>query len=97
MLREGRDVLFLLCNIDKEYTYVSRWFNLCFTRFDIFGERLSLYDIVVEDEVTQTMVGAGSNCAIDEPRSSSKRHRPIQIDMLCCYILGFQLLKCCII
>jgi hypothetical protein len=90
----------VLLNIDKEnkgYTCVSQWFNVCLAGFDTFRKRLTLDDVVVEDEVNQAGVGAEFNCAIDEHRLSSRRHRPRQIDMLCCHILGFQLLKCCII
>jgi hypothetical protein len=63
----------VLYNIDKEnkeYTYVSRWFNICHNGFDTFKERLTLENIVKENRATQAR--AGCNRAIDEPQSSSK-------------------------
>jgi hypothetical protein len=62
----------MLCNIDKEnkgYTYMSWWFNVCCIRLETLEERLTLDDVVVEDEATQTGVGDGSSHAIDEPES----------------------------
>jgi hypothetical protein len=62
----------VLRNIDEEnegYTYMSRWFNVFCTRLVTFGKRLTLDDVVTEDEATQTGVEDGSSCAIDEPKS----------------------------
>jgi len=72
MLREGRKATFVLCNIDEEnkgYTYMSRRFNACCARLETFKERLTLDDVVTEDEATQTRAGDGSSHAIDEPES----------------------------
>jgi hypothetical protein len=49
----------VLRNIDEEnegYTYMSRWFNVFCTRLVTFGKRLTLDDVVTEDEATQTGV-----------------------------------------
>jgi hypothetical protein len=62
----------VLYNIDEEnkgYTYMSQWFNVCCTRLETFKERLTLDDVVAEDEATQTRAGDGSSHAIDEPES----------------------------
>ena len=75
MLRKGRKVIFVLCNIDEEnkgYTYMFRWFNVCCIRFETFEERLTLDDVVAEDEATQIGAGDGSSHAIDEPESFSR-------------------------
>jgi len=75
MLQEGRKATFVLCNIDeenKEYTYMSRWFNVCCIRLETFEERLTLDDVVTENDVTQKGAGDGSNHAIDEPESFSQ-------------------------
>lgn len=56
MLREGREAAFYLCNTNKEsevHIVKSQWLNVCCTGLDTFGERLSLDDVVVENEVTQ--------------------------------------------
>ena len=66
----------MLCNIDEEhgrYTYASRWFNVFYNGLDNFGLRLTLDNVVAEEEVTKA--GAGCSRAIDEPRSSSRRCR----------------------
>jgi hypothetical protein len=54
---------------------VSRWFNR--NGLDTSGEKLTLDDVVGEDEVNQAGAGAGTGCshAIDKPRSSNKCHR----------------------
>jgi hypothetical protein len=60
----------MLCNIDEGnewYTYASQWFNVCHNELDIFGEGLTLKDIMAEDEVTK--VGVGCSRAIDKPGS----------------------------
>jgi hypothetical protein len=75
MLREGRKATSVLCNIDEEnkgYTYMSWWFNVCCTRLKTFEERLTLDDVVAEDEATQIGAGDGSSHAIDEPESFSR-------------------------
>ena len=48
---------------------MSRWFNICCIRLETFEERLTLDDVVTEDEATQTRAGDGSSHAIDEPES----------------------------
>jgi len=48
---------------------MSWWFNVCCIRLETLEERLTLDDVVVEDEATQTGVGDGSSHAIDEPES----------------------------
>jgi hypothetical protein len=76
LLQEGREVVSVLCNIDEEhgrYTYASRWFNVFYNGLDNFGLRLTLDNVVAEEEVTKA--GAGCSRAIDEPRSSSRRCR----------------------
>ena len=40
---------------------MSRWFNICCIRLETFEERLTLDDVVTENEVTQKGVGDGSN------------------------------------
>ena len=55
MLREGQEAASVLCNIDKEnegYTYMSPWFNVCCTRLETFGERLTLDDVMEKNEFT---------------------------------------------
>jgi hypothetical protein len=67
-----------LRNTDEEikvHTVVSRWFNVCCTGLDNFGEKLTLDDVVAEDKATQTGAGAGSSCATHELGSSSRRRR----------------------
>jgi len=51
---------------------VSCWINLCHTGLKTFGDKLTLDDILVEDETTQVGVGAGSGRATNEPGSSSR-------------------------
>jgi hypothetical protein len=75
MLHEGREIISVLYNIDKEnegYNYVSWWFDVCRIGFKTFGERLTLDDVVVQDEATQTGAGDGPNRAINEHGSSSR-------------------------
>jgi len=48
---------------------MSQWFNVFCTRLVTFGKRLTLDDVVTEDEATQTRVEDRSSCAIDEPKS----------------------------
>ena len=55
MLWEGRKAISVLCNIDEEnigYTEMSRWFNVCCIRLETFEERLTLDDVVAEDDAT---------------------------------------------
>jgi hypothetical protein len=62
----------MLCNIEEEnegYTYMFWWFNVCCPILETFGERLTLDNVVAKDEATQTEVGDGSICALDEPES----------------------------
>jgi hypothetical protein len=54
MLREVREATFYLCNINKEsevHTIMSLWLNVCYTRLDTFGKRLTFDDVMAEDEV----------------------------------------------
>jgi len=72
MLWEGQKAISVLCNIDEEnkgYTYMFWWFNVCCIRLETFKERLTLDDVVAEDEATQTGAGDGSSHAIDESES----------------------------
>ena len=76
LLREGWEAASYLYITDEEnkvYTVASRWLNISRTRFETFGERLSLDDFVVEDKTTRA--GAGSSRATNESRSSSRRRR----------------------
>jgi len=50
-------------------------FNVCHTRLEIFGERLTLDNTTVEGEATLTGVGPESGRAIDVSESSSKQRR----------------------
>jgi hypothetical protein len=60
---------------DDEHThyYASFWFKICHTTLELLGEMLSLYDIVLEDETTQT----SKSHVIDEFGSSTRcrKHR----------------------
>jgi len=51
---------------------MSRWLNICRTGLDIFREWLTLDDVMAGDKATYIGVGAGSSCATNVPRSSSK-------------------------
>ena len=78
MLRKGQNVVSYLCSIDKEsevHTVASRWLNACCTGLETFEEKLTLDDVMVEDEATQAGARAGSGCATDEPESSSRQRR----------------------
>ena len=78
MLQKGQNVVFYLCSTDKEgevHTVASRWLNVCCTGLETFEERLTLDDVMVEDEATQAGARAGSGCATDEPESSSRQRR----------------------
>ena len=50
---------------------MSRWLNVCRNELGNFREKLTLDDIVPENEATQ----ARYSCAIDEPESSSRQCR----------------------
>jgi hypothetical protein len=55
LLQEGRDATSLLRNINKEnrgYTYTYWWLNVCHNGFDIFEEKLTLDDTMIENKVT---------------------------------------------
>ena len=55
MLRHGREAASYVCSDDEEskvYIVESRWLNVCHTRLETFGERLTLDDVVVEDVTT---------------------------------------------
>jgi len=78
LLREGWEVLFVLCNIDKEneeYTYTSQWFNVYRNGLDTFKENLTLDDAMTEDEATEAKAGARCSRFIDELGSSNRRRR----------------------
>jgi len=78
LLREGREAASYLCRTEEEsevHIVASRWLNICRTGLVNFGERLTLDDSVVEDEVTQVGAGGGSSHATDKLGSSSKRNR----------------------
>ena len=88
MLRKGREVASYLRSIDESYprsideesevhTVSSMWLNVYHIGLEIFRERLTLDDIMTEDETTQARAKAGSGCATDESRSSSRRCRHI--------------------
>ena len=51
------------------YVYMSWLLNICCTRLLMFIKRLTLDDIMVEDNATQTRIGDGSCHVIDEPKS----------------------------
>jgi len=78
MLREVWEATSYLRNINEEsevHTIMSLWLNVCYTRFDIFRERLTFDEVMAEDEVIHANAGVGSSHAIDEPRLSRKRYR----------------------
>jgi hypothetical protein len=53
MLWKGREVASYLFNTNKEskvHIVASWWLNVYRTRLNIFGERLTLDDVVVKDE-----------------------------------------------
>jgi len=54
---------------------MSLWLNVCYTRLDIFRERLTFDEVMAEDEVIHANAGVGSSHAIDEPRLSRRRYR----------------------
>jgi hypothetical protein len=70
-----------LCDLDDDddddglaHYCVSSWFETCRTTLDMLGEILSLDDIVLGEETTQT----SESCGIDEAGRSTccrKRHR----------------------
>lgn len=49
----------MLCNIDEEnesYIYESQWLNVCRTRLETFENRLTLDDVIAEDEAIQASI-----------------------------------------
>ena len=65
---EGWDTASYVCNTDKEnkvHTVSFWWLNVCHTGFNIFGERLTLDEAMIEDETTQEGTRIGSGCATD--------------------------------
>jgi hypothetical protein len=78
LLRKSQNVVSYLCSTDKEskvHTVASKWLNVCCNGLETFEERLTLDDVMVEDEATQAEARAGSGCATDEPESSSRQRR----------------------
>jgi hypothetical protein len=76
LLWEDQETISYLRSINEEskvHTIMFRWLNACRTGLEIFGESLTLDDVVVDDEATQAGARAGSSCAIDESRLSSGR------------------------
>jgi hypothetical protein len=57
----------------KDTLNMSRWFNR--NGLDTFIEKLTLDNIMKEDEASQVGVGTGCSHAIDKPRSSNRCHR----------------------
>jgi hypothetical protein len=55
------------------YYYASSWFETCHTTLGLWGEVLSLYDIVLENKTIQI----GESCVINEVGSTThyRRHR----------------------
>jgi len=53
LLRHGREAASYVCSDDEEskvYIVESRWLNVCHTRLETFGERLTLDDAVTTQE-----------------------------------------------
>ena len=78
MLRDSQKAVSYLRNTDEEskvHTVASWQLNICCTGLNTFKKRLPLDYVVLEDKATQASVEVQSICAIDEPKSSSRRYR----------------------
>jgi hypothetical protein len=76
LLYKDQDTTSYLRSINEEskvHTIMFRWLNAYRTGLEIFGESLTLDDVVVDDEATQAGARAGFSCAIEESGSSSGR------------------------
>jgi hypothetical protein len=77
MLRDGQKAVSYLRNTDEEseiHTVAFWWLNICCTRLNTFKNRLALDNVMLEDKATQASAEVESICAIDEPKSSSRRY-----------------------
>jgi hypothetical protein len=80
MLQKGQEAASYIRNADeksKVHIIASQWLNVYRIKLDAFEERLTLDDVVEENEATQAGEGARSSHATDEPGLSSRwrRHR----------------------
>ena len=76
MLREGREAAFYLHNIDEEsevHNVAFWWLNVYRTGLEIFGKKLTLYDDMKGDNVTQAR--ARFSHVANESRSSNRQCR----------------------
>lgn len=67
---EMSHLIFLIFDEESElHIIASIWLNVCRTRLDIYIERLTLYDVMTENETTQAGARVGSIRTTDEPES----------------------------
>ena len=63
-------LIFVIFDEESELHIIAfLWLNVCHTRFDIFRERLTFYDVMTKNGTTQAGAGVGSIRTTNESKS----------------------------